>query len=95
MNQIPLITLFAILASLQAPVVAADVPASRPLAPQYAVPKAGSRDAALAPAPALHVLVASQDKNGRVTIQCSEVESAAFRSWRERASRVDVREEKS
>lgn len=95
MNQISLIFLLAALTSLQAPGVVADAPASRPLAPELGVPKAGWRHEALAPAPALHMLVASQDKAGRVTIRCSEVESTAFRAWRERASRVDVGEEKS
>lgn len=65
---------------------AAD-PVSRPLGGSPALSKAALKEQPRMPPPAMTVLTASLDAQGRVVVRCSESENPAFRAWRERVGR--------
>lgn len=80
-------TAVAVLLALGASAAAAAEPVSRQLAGSPASARAALKDLPRTPAPAVNVLTASLDAQGRVVVRCAEAENPAFRAWRERLSR--------
>lgn len=70
----------------------ATEPVSRPLGDAPGAAKAALKNQPRTPAPAVNVLNASLDAQGRVVVRCGESENPAFRSWRESLARRGLQE---